>query len=83
MIQKQFSFTPIDIEKRVGSFGGAIVGWSFEKKIPVVHKIQQSTKSVLTPIPNIFQAGQWSYSPAGVPMSILTGKIAADRVSKL
>jgi len=81
-IQKQFSFAPIDYKKRVCSTDGAIVGWSFENKIPVEHKIQHSARSVLTPIPNIFQAGQWSYSPAGVPMSILTGKIAADKVSK-
>lgn len=81
-IQKQFSFTPISIKNRVGSSEGAIVGWSFEKEIPVVNKIQYSDKSVLTPIPNIFQAGQWAFSPAGVPMSILTGKLAADRVCK-
>jgi phytoene dehydrogenase-like protein len=81
-IINQFSFTPLSIKDRVGSTDGAIVGWSFEKQIPVVHKIQYSDKSVLTPIPNIFQAGQWAYSPAGVPMSILTGKLAADKVCK-
>ncbi|TKG97428.1 NAD(P)/FAD-dependent oxidoreductase [Puteibacter caeruleilacunae] len=82
-IEKQFSFTPISIQSRIGSSDGAIVGWSFENEIPVVNKIQYSDKSVLTPIPNIFQAGQWAYSPSGVPMSILTGKLAADRVCKL
>ncbi len=81
-ILKQFSFTPISIKRRVESTDGAIVGWSFEKKAPVINKIQYSGKSVLTPIPNIFQAGQWVYSPAGVPMSILTGKLAADKVIK-
>jgi uncharacterized protein with NAD-binding domain and iron-sulfur cluster len=47
--------------------------------MPVVNKIQYSDRSVYTPFPNIFQAGQWVYSPAGVPMSILTGKLAADK----
>jgi phytoene dehydrogenase-like protein len=75
-----FSFTPLSIENRVGSSEGAIVGWSFEKKMPVVNKIQISDRSVFTPIPSIYQAGQWAYSPAGVPMSILTGKLAADKV---
>lgn len=79
----QFSFTPVGIQDRTGSSEGAIVGWSFEKPIPVVHKIQYSDRSVLTPLPNIFQAGQWAYSPAGVPMSILTGKLAADRIIKI
>lgn len=79
---KQFSFTPLSIERRIGSSGGAIVGWSFESPIPVVHKMQIVSKSVLTPIPNIYQAGQWAYNPAGVPTCIMTGKLAADRIIK-
>jgi phytoene dehydrogenase-like protein len=82
-IEKHFSFTPISIENRVGSSDGAIVGWSFEEEIPLVNKIQYSDKSILTPIDNILQAGQWAYSPAGVPMSILTGKLAAERFCRL
>jgi phytoene dehydrogenase-like protein len=78
----RFSFSPLDIESRVGSSEGAITGWAFRESMPVINKIQLSGRSVLTPIPSIFQAGQWAYSPAGVPMSILTGKLAADRVLK-
>jgi len=78
----RFSFTPLSIENRVGSSEGAITGWSFQKSMPVVNKIQISDRSVLTPVPSIYQAGQWAYSPAGVPMSILTGKLAADKVLK-
>lgn len=78
----RFSFSPLNIENRVGSSEGAIVGWAFKKDMPVVSKIQFSDRSVLTPIPSIYQAGQWAYSPAGVPMSILTGKLAADKIIK-
>jgi phytoene dehydrogenase-like protein len=78
----RFSFTPLSIENRVGSSEGAIVGWSFQKYMPVINKIQKSDRSVLTPIPSIYKAGQWAYSPAGVPMSVLTGKLAANRVLK-
>ena len=78
----QFSFSPISIEKWTGSSEGAITGWSFEEPVPVANKIQHSARSVLTPIPSVFVAGQWAYSPAGVPMSILTGKLAADKVLK-
>lgn len=78
----RFSFTPLSVENRVGSSEGAITGWAFEKNMPVINKIQNSDRSVLTPIPSIFQAGQWAYSPAGVPMSVLTGKLAANRVLK-
>jgi phytoene dehydrogenase-like protein len=78
----RFSFSPLSIENRTGSSEGAIVGWAFNKAMPVVNKIQFSDRSVLTPIPSVYQAGQWAYSPAGVPMSILTGKLAADRIIK-
>jgi len=78
----RFSFTPLSIENRVGSSEGAITGWSFQKSMPVINKIQIADRSVLTPVPSIYQAGQWAYSPAGVPMAILTGKLAADRVIK-
>ncbi len=78
----RFSFTPLSIESRVGSSEGGITGWEFQESMPVINKIQIADRSVLTPIPSVYQAGQWVYSPAGVPMSILTGKIAADKVLK-
>lgn len=77
-----FSFSPLSIENRVGSSEGAITGWAFRESMPVINKIQNSGGSVFTPMPAIYQAGQWAYSPAGVPMSILTGKLAADQVLK-
>ncbi|MBN1940536.1 MAG: NAD(P)/FAD-dependent oxidoreductase [Candidatus Aminicenantes bacterium] len=79
---RRFSFSPLDIERRIGSSEGAITGWSFQDPVPVINKIQKAARSVLTPIPSIYQAGQWAYSPAGVPMSILTGKIATDKILK-
>jgi phytoene dehydrogenase-like protein len=79
-IIEQFSFSPLSIENRIGSSEGAIVGWSFAEPVPVTNRIQHAGRAVLTPIPDVFQAGQWAYSPGGVPMSILTGKLAADRV---
>ncbi len=75
-----FSFTPLSYERRINSSGGAIVGWEFQKEMPVVSKIQIADRSVVTPLPSVYQAGQWVYSPAGVPMSILTGKLASKRV---
>lgn len=76
----RFSFSPLSYESRVGSSEGAITGWSFQEPVPVVNKIQLANRAVRTPIPSIYQAGQWTYSPAGVPMSILTGKLAARRI---
>jgi hypothetical protein len=72
----------VSIEKRINSSEGGITGWAFTDSMPVVNKIQIADRSVVTPIPSVYQAGQWVYSPGGVPMSILTGKLAADRVVK-
>jgi phytoene dehydrogenase-like protein len=75
----RFSITPLGLEREVGSSGGAITGWSFEGgPPPVVHHIHRATAAVRTPAPHVFQAGQWSYSPSGVPIALLTGKLAAD-----
>jgi len=79
---ERFSFTPLSIEKRINSSEGGITGWAFTESMPVINKIQIADRSVFTPIPSVYQAGQWVYSPGGVPMSILTGKLAADRALK-
>lgn len=77
----QFSATPLTVERYTSNSEGAIVGWSFANPfIPVVHQFSQVAKSVNTPIPDVYKAGQWSYSPAGVPIAILTGKLAADKI---
>jgi phytoene dehydrogenase-like protein len=77
----QFSSTPLTVERYTSNSEGAIVGWSFANPfIPVVHQFSKVAKSVNTPIPNVYKAGQWSYSPAGVPIAILTGKMAADKI---
>jgi phytoene dehydrogenase-like protein len=81
-VTHRFSFSPLSIEKRTGSSDGAIVGWAFQKEMPVINNIKIADRSVFTPLPAVYQAGQWAYSPAGVPMSILTGKLAANRVIK-
>ena len=78
----RFSFSPLSYHNRIASSEGAIVGWEFQQEMPVINKIQIADRSVLTPLPAIYQAGQWAYSPAGVPMSILTGKLAANRIIK-
>jgi phytoene dehydrogenase-like protein len=79
-VTARFSFSPLSYEKRVGTSEGAITGWSFREPVPVINKIMAANRAVVTPIPSIFQAGQWTYSPAGVPMSVLTGKLAARRI---
>jgi phytoene dehydrogenase-like protein len=82
-IRDRFSYTPLTIERVVGSSEGAITGWAFSNPVmPAVHRMQHVARSVLTGLPDITQAGQWSYSPSGLPIAILTGKLAADRATK-
>lgn len=77
-----FSSTPLTIREVAGSSEGAITGWSFETDIPVVSKLTDIPKSVLTPMPNILQAGQWAYCPAGVPTAMLTGWYATRVIAE-
>ena len=79
----QFSATPLSLEKLTGNSDGAITGWAFTNSfMPAVSKLTYIAKSILTPIPDIYQAGQWTFSPSGLPISVLTGKLAAEKIKK-
>ncbi len=78
-----FTSTPLTLERISGNSEGAITGWAFTNDVmPAVRSLPGVAKSVLTPIPDVYQAGQWTYSPSGLPISILTGKLVADRILK-
>jgi phytoene dehydrogenase-like protein len=76
-----FSATPLTIEKRTGNTHGAITGWAYTNQpMPAENRLQKIFDSTKTPVPDVVQAGHWTYSPSGMPISILTGKLAADKV---
>lgn len=75
----RFSASPLSIRSRAGSSEGSIVGWSFEEDIPVTKSMFRMADSVKTPLPGVYAAGKWVYSPAGGPTAIMTGRIAAAR----
>lgn len=78
-----FSSSPLTIEKRTRNTEGGITGWAFTNSfMPSENGMLKVAKSVETLVPSVFQAGQWVYSPSGFPISILTGKLAADKVLK-
>lgn len=82
-IQHAFSSTPITLQRLTGNHEGAITGWSFTNQpVPAESRLPKIMNAINTPIPGVYQAGQWTYSPSGLPISLLTGKIAADRVIK-
>ena len=66
-----------------GSTDGAITGWAFGGgPLPAETRMTKIVQSIKTPLPGIYQAGQWAFSPAGLPVCVLTGKLAADAVAK-
>ena len=82
-IEKVQSSSPLTIERLTGNAQGGITGWAFTNEdIPATSDFPRIKDSVETPIPQVYQAGQWTFSPSGLPISILTGKLAADVVEE-
>lgn len=82
-VADRFSSSPLTMERLTGNTHGALTGWAFTNPIvPAVNQMLKVNNSVKTILPSVFQAGQWTYSPSGFPMSIVTGKLAADSVLK-
>lgn len=75
-----FSSTPLTIKRYVDSSHGSMVGWSFETKSPVYNQLPDMLKSTQTSIPHVYQSGQWSYAPAGVPIAMSTGWLASKKI---
>lgn len=79
-----FVSTPITIEKLTGNTDGAITGWGFTNSfIPAENKMIKISKAVETVLSDVYQAGQWTYSPSGLPVAVITGKLAADKIINL
>lgn len=73
--------TPRTIRQTVGSTGGAITGWAPGAE-PAETRFLHIASAVRTPLADVFQCGQWTFSPAGLPVSVLTGRLAADAVCR-
>lgn len=81
-VLKSLSSTPLSLERITGNYKGAITGWAFKgEEMPSEDRFRKIKRSVLTPVPGISQAGQWCFSPSGLPVAILTGKLAADEIT--
>jgi phytoene dehydrogenase-like protein len=77
----RFSSSPLSIQKLTGNTDGAITGWSFTNHpIPAEYRLPRIASAIKTPLPRVFQAGQWTFSPSGFPIALMTGKMAADKI---
>ena len=78
-----FTSTSVTLQRKTDNKEGAITGWSFTNQpMPAENRMVKIGNSVKTPLPNIHQAGQWTYSPSGLPVALITGKLAADQIDK-
>ena len=75
--------TPLTIERETGARQGAITGWAHTNHpMPAVHEFGKIQRATETGIRDVLQCGMWTFSPAGLPVSIITGKLAADQAAK-
>lgn len=78
-----FVSTPLSVKAFTKNNNGAITGWSSgNNPLPAISKLSKVASSIKTPMANIYQCGHWSFSPGGLPIAILTAKLAADAVHK-
>ena len=75
--------TPMTLAEKIGNDNGTITGWSFSNSIiPSEKRFRKIQNSVRTPVKDMMQCGQWTFSPGGLPVCILTGRLAAKRAEK-
>jgi phytoene dehydrogenase-like protein len=79
---ERFSSTPLSLQRLTGNTDGGITGWSFTNHpIPAENRLPSIASAIKTPLPRVYQAGQWTFSPSGFPIALITGKLAADKIN--
>lgn len=74
--------TPRTIEHETAERHGAITGWAHTNHpMPAVNRFGAIQKAIETDLPDVLQCGMWTFSPGGLPVSIITGKLAADEAA--
>jgi phytoene dehydrogenase-like protein len=75
--------TPLTLRRFTLNSGGSIVGWTYDRERTYRRGYSVGMrKAVTTPIGNLLQAGHWTLYPGGAPMSILSGRLAAERIAR-
>jgi phytoene dehydrogenase-like protein len=78
-IEGMFTATPLAIRDYTGNSGGSITGWShISEECGSERDFRNFAKAVETPVRNLYRAGHWTFTPAGIPVAIMTGKLSAD-----
>ena len=81
-VERVLCSTPLTVERETASRHGAITGWAHTNHpMPAVHHFASIKKAIRTPVHDVLQCGMWTFSPAGLPVSLITGKLAADEAA--
>jgi len=82
-IEFSFAATPRTVATRTANSEGAIMGWSYRRGRCLARgSLLKMRDTVLTPVPGLLTAGHWSFSPGGLPIAALTGRLAAEHILK-
>ncbi len=75
--------TPYTYSRYTLNSGGSICGWTYDRKTTFHRKGTPGMgTSMLTPIRNLLQAGHWTVYPGGAPVSILSGRLASNYITR-
>ena len=70
-------WTPLTYNRYCNAFHGSYMGF-----VTTVGNKQMSFKGVIKGVDNLFVAGQWVMSPGGLPIALVSGKFAVQRILK-
>ncbi len=77
------SVTPRDYQNMTQNSGGSITGWGYiNENAPSETSFFNIASSIKTKVEGVYRCGQWTFSPTGAPVSIMTGRLAADALIK-
>ena len=71
------SWTPLTYNRYCNAYHGSYMGF-----ITTVGIKQMRFKGVVKGVSNLFVAGQWIMSPGGLPIAVISGKFAVQRILK-
>ncbi|SCW55976.1 Phytoene dehydrogenase-related protein [Ruminococcaceae bacterium YRB3002] len=70
-------WTPLTYNRYCNAFHGSYMGF-----VTTVGNKQMRFKGVVKGVDNLFVAGQWVMSPGGLPIAVVSGKFAVQRILK-
>ncbi len=70
-------WTPLTYNRYCNAFHGSYMGF-----VTTVGNKQMRFKGIVKGVDNLFVAGQWVMSPGGLPIAVISGKFAVQRILK-